>query len=34
MRELHPEIAFEIITGTNSEAYLERIIKEGLNSAT
>lgn len=26
MRELHPEIAFESIQGTNAEAYLERII--------
>ncbi|MCH8265519.1 MAG: hypothetical protein IIC10_08990, partial [Proteobacteria bacterium] len=34
MRGLHPDIEFEIITGTNSEAYLERIIKEGLDSAT
>ena len=28
MRELHPEVEFEILAGTNSEAYLERIIKE------
>lgn len=33
MRELHPDIKFEIITGTNSEAYLERIVNAGSNSA-
>ena len=33
MRKLHPDIRFEIITGTNSEAYLERIIREGSGSA-
>ncbi|MFP6825267.1 MAG: hypothetical protein VB977_04090 [Pseudohongiellaceae bacterium] len=33
MRELHPDISFKIITGTNSEAYLEHIIREGSGSA-
>ncbi len=33
MRKLHPDFRFEIITGTNSEAYLERIIREGSGSA-
>ncbi len=32
MRELHPDIEFEVILGTNSAAYLEQIIKG--NSAT
>ena len=32
LRELHPDIKFEVILGTNSAAYLEQIIKS--NSAT
>jgi hypothetical protein len=32
LRELHPDIEFEVILGTNSAAYLEQIIKD--NSAT
>jgi hypothetical protein len=34
MRELHPEIKFKLITGTNSEKYLERIINQNSDLAT
>jgi hypothetical protein len=34
MRELHPEIKFKLITGTNSEKYLERIINQDSDLAT
>lgn len=32
MRELHPDIKFEALSGTNSQAYLEKITQEGLES--
>lgn len=32
MRELHPQVEFEVIVGTDSTAYLEKIIGESTNS--